>query len=113
VINALEQKENALLIIDEIHTVVGAGATTSGSMDASNILKPALSSGDIKCIGTTTYEEYKNHFEKDRAFSRRFEKIEVAEPSVDETWEILKGLRPYYEDHHGLKYSDKTLEAAA
>ena len=113
VINALEQKENALLIIDEIHTVVGAGATTSGSMDASNILKPALSSGDIKCIGTTTYEEYKNHFEKDRAFSRRFEKIEVAEPSVDETCEILKGLRPYYEEHHGLKYSDKTLTAAA
>ena len=113
VINALEQKENALLIIDEIHTVVGAGATTSGSMDASNILKPALSSGDIKCVGTTTYEEYKNHFEKDRAFSRRFEKIEVSEPTVDETFEILKGLRPYYEEHHGLKYSDKTLEIAA
>jgi len=113
VINALEQKENALLIIDEIHTVVGAGATTSGSMDASNILKPALSSGDIKCIGTTTYEEYKNHFEKDRAFSRRFEKIEVAEPTVDETCDILKGLRSCYEEHHGLKYSDKTIEAAA
>ncbi|MCG8615974.1 MAG: AAA family ATPase, partial [Desulfobacterales bacterium] len=113
VINALEKKDNALLVIDEIHTVVGAGATTSGSMDASNILKPALSSGDIKCIGTTTYEEYKNHFEKDRAFSRRFEKIEVSEPSVDETTEILKGLRPYYEEHHGLKYPDKTIEAAA
>jgi ATP-dependent Clp protease ATP-binding subunit ClpA len=113
VINALEKKKNALLIIDEIHTVIGAGATTSGSMDASNILKPALSSGDIKCIGTTTYEEYKNHFEKDRAFSRRFEKIEVAEPSVEETCDILKGLRPYYEEHHGLKYPDKTIEAAA
>ncbi len=113
VINALEKKDNALLVIDEIHTVVGAGATTSGSMDASNILKPALSSGDIKCIGTTTYEEYKNHFEKDRAFSRRFEKIEVSEPSVDETTEILKGLRPYYEEHHGLKYPDKSMEAAA
>ncbi len=113
VINALEKKKNALLIIDEIHTVIGAGATTSGSMDASNILKPALSSGDIKCIGTTTYEEYKNHFEKDRAFSRRFEKIEVAEPSVNESCDILKGLRPYYEEHHGLKYSDKTIEAAA
>ena len=113
VINALEKKENALLIIDEIHTVVGAGATTSGSMDASNILKPALSSGDIKCVGTTTYEEYKNHFEKDRAFSRRFEKIDVAEPSVEETCDILKGLRPYYEEHHGLHYSDKTLTAAA
>jgi len=113
VINALESKENALLIIDEIHTVVGAGATTSGSMDASNILKPALSSGDIKCIGTTTYEEYKNHFEKDRAFSRRFEKIEVSEPSVEETTQILKGLKPYYEEHHGLAYTAETIEAAA
>ncbi|HSL60844.1 MAG TPA: ATP-dependent Clp protease ATP-binding subunit ClpA [Desulfotignum sp.] len=113
VITALEEKENALLVIDEIHTVVGAGATSSGSMDASNILKPALSSGDIKCIGTTTYEEYKNHFEKDRAFSRRFEKIEVSEPSVEDTRMILLGLRPYYEKHHGLHYSDQTIEAAA
>ena len=113
VINALESKENALLVIDEIHTVVGAGATTSGSMDASNILKPALSSGDIKCIGTTTYEEYKNHFEKDRAFSRRFEKIEVSEPSVEETILILNGLKPYYEAHHGLNYTARTIEAAA
>ncbi len=113
VINALETKENALLIIDEIHTVVGAGATTSGSMDASNILKPALSSGEIKCIGTTTYEEYKNHFEKDRAFSRRFEKIEVSEPSVDETTQILTGLAPYYEKHHGLTYNADTIKAAA
>ncbi|WP_299976463.1 ATP-dependent Clp protease ATP-binding subunit ClpA [Desulfobacula sp.] len=113
VINALESKENALLIIDEIHTVVGAGATTSGSMDASNILKPALSSGDIKCVGTTTYEEYKNYFEKDRAFSRRFEKIEVSEPSVEETTQILNGLKPYYEEHHGLTYSAETIEAAA
>ena len=113
VITALEEKENALLVIDEIHTVVGAGATTSGSMDASNILKPALSTGDIKCIGTTTYEEYINHFEKDRAFSRRFEKIEVAEPSVEDTVEILKGLRTCYEEHHGLKYPDKSIEAAA
>ncbi len=113
VLSALEQKENALLVIDEIHTVVGAGATSSGSMDASNILKPALSSGELKCIGTTTYEEYKNHFEKDRAFSRRFEKIEVAEPSVEETRLILMGLRPYYEKHHGLHYSDQTIEAAA
>ncbi len=113
VINALESKENALLIIDEIHTVVGAGATSSGSMDASNILKPALSSGDIKCIGTTTYEEYKNHFEKDRAFSRRFEKIEVPEPTIEETTKILIGLKPYYEEHHGLKYTAQTIEAAA
>lgn len=113
VINALESKENALLIIDEIHTVVGAGATTSGSMDASNILKPALSSGDIKCIGTTTYEEYKNHFEKDRAFSRRFEKIEVSEPSLEEATQILAGLKPLYEEHHGLTYPAETIEAAA
>ncbi|MBT3175940.1 MAG: ATP-dependent Clp protease ATP-binding subunit ClpA [Desulfobacula sp.] len=113
VINALEAKEKALLVIDEIHTVVGAGATTSGSMDASNILKPALSSGDIKCIGTTTYEEYKNHFEKDRAFSRRFEKIEVSEPSVEETILILNGLKPYYEEHHGLTYTAETIKAAA
>ncbi len=113
VINALESKENALLIIDEIHTVVGAGATSSGSMDASNILKPALSSGDIKCIGTTTYEEYKNHFEKDRAFSRRFEKVEVSEPTIEETTKILIGLKPYYEEHHGLKYTAQTIEAAA
>jgi len=113
VIVALESKENALLVIDEIHTVVGAGATTSGSMDASNILKPALSSGEIKCIGTTTYEEYKNHFEKDRAFSRRFEKIEVSEPSVEETTLILTGLKPYYEKHHGLTYPAEIIEAAA
>ncbi len=113
VINALEAKDNALLIIDEIHTVVGAGATTSGSMDASNILKPALSSGDIKCIGTTTYEEYKNHFEKDRAFSRRFEKIEVPEPSLEEATQILAGLKPLYEKHHELTYPAETIEAAA
>ncbi len=113
VIKSLEVKDNALLVIDEIHTVVGAGATTSGSMDASNILKPALSSGEIKCIGTTTYEEYKNHFEKDRAFSRRFEKIEVPEPTVDETKLILEGLKPYYEEHHNLSYTAQTIEAAA
>ena len=113
VINALESKDNALLIIDEIHTVVGAGATSSGSMDASNILKPALSSGELKCIGTTTYEEYKNHFEKDRAFSRRFEKIEISEPTVEETTKILTGLKPYYEEHHGFKYTAQAIQAAA
>ncbi len=113
VITALEEKENALLVIDEIHTIVGAGATSSGSLDASNILKPALSSGSLRCIGSTTYEEYKNHFEKDRALSRRFEKIEVSEPNVEETIEILKGLKTCYEEHHGLKYTDEALEAAA
>ncbi len=113
VITALENKKNALLFIDEIHTVVGAGATSSGSMDASNILKPALTTGSIRCVGSTTYEEYKNHFEKDRALSRRFEKIEVPEPTVEETIEILKGLKGCYEEHHGLTYTDEALEAAA
>ncbi|MBF0202220.1 MAG: ATP-dependent Clp protease ATP-binding subunit ClpA [Desulfamplus sp.] len=113
VIESLESKENALLFIDEIHTVVGAGATSSGSMDASNILKPALSAGTIRCVGSTTYEEYKNYFEKDRALSRRFEKIEVPEPSVVDTIEILKGLKSCYEEHHQLNYTDEALEAAA
>ncbi|MCF8045802.1 MAG: ATP-dependent Clp protease ATP-binding subunit ClpA [Desulfarculaceae bacterium] len=113
VINSLKEKENSLLIIDEIHTVVGAGATSNGSMDASNILKPALSQGEIKCIGTTTYEEFKNYFEKDRAFSRRFEKIEIGEPTVDESIEILKGLKPHYEEHHRIEYSDEALEATS
>ncbi len=113
VISALEEKENALLVIDEIHTVVGAGATSSGSMDASNILKPALSSGALRCLGSTTYEEYKNFFEKDRALSRRFEKIEVPEPTVEETIEILKGLKSCYETHHGLEYTDEAIEACA
>lgn len=113
VIDALETKSNALLFIDEIHTVVGAGATSSGSLDASNILKPALASGIIRCVGSTTYEEYKNYFEKDRALSRRFEKIEVPEPSVEETIEILKGLKWCYEEHHQLNYTQESLDAAA
>ena len=101
-----------ILFIDEIHTIVGAGATSSGSMDASNILKPALSTGDIRCIGSTTYEEYKNHFEKDRALSRRFEKIEICEPSIHESVLILKGLRSAYESHHDIVYTDAALKAA-
>lgn len=113
VLSALMAMENTILFIDEIHTVVGAGATNSGSMDASNILKPALTSGELKCIGSTTYEEYKSHLEKDRALSRRFEKIEVAEPSVDETFLILKGLAPCYEAHHGIHYTDEALRCAA
>jgi ATP-dependent Clp protease ATP-binding subunit ClpA len=92
---------------------VGAGATSSGSMDASNILKPVLSSGEIRCIGSSTYEEYKNHFEKDRALSRRFEKVEIFEPPINETVKILKGLRSRYEEHHGIVYSDPALKAAA
>ena len=113
VISRLTNIPNAILFIDEIHTIVGAGATSSGSMDASNILKPVLGSGDLRCIGSTTYEEYKNHFDKDRAFSRRFEKIEIVEPPVDETVKILKGLRSRYEAHHNIRYSDTALKAAA
>ncbi|NOY70079.1 MAG: ATP-dependent Clp protease ATP-binding subunit ClpA [Deltaproteobacteria bacterium] len=113
VINALKKKENPILFIDEIHTVVGAGATSSGSMDASNILKPSLMTGELRCIGSTTYEEYKNFFGKDRAFSRRFEKIELAEPSTEDTIKILKGLKSCYEEHHGITYTDAALKAAA
>jgi ATP-dependent Clp protease ATP-binding subunit ClpA len=113
IISALQKKTNAILFIDEIHTIIGAGATSSGSMDASNILKPSLLTGDLRCIGSTTYEEFKNFFDKDRAFSRRFEKIEIAEPSVSDTVKILKGLKVYYEDHHMIKYTDKALQAAA
>jgi len=113
VILELKKKRGAILFIDEIHTVVGAGATSGGSMDASNILKPVLVAGGLRCIGSTTYEEYKNHFEKDRALSRRFQKVEIREPSVDETYRILQGLRPYYEQHHGVRYTDGSLRAAA
>ena len=102
VITELQKKPKAILFIDEIHTIVGAGATSSGSMDASNILKPVLASGEIRCIGSSTFEEYKNHFEKDRALSRRFEKIEIMEPPVSQTVQILKGLRSRYEEHHVL-----------
>ncbi len=102
VIDALCNQKDAVLFIDEIHTIVGAGATSGGSMDASNILKPALASGEFRCIGSTTYEEYKNHFQKDRALSRRFEKIDIIEPSVSETIDILKGLRSRYEAHHQI-----------
>ncbi len=113
VIQEIKKKKGAILFIDEIHTVVGAGATSGGSMDASNILKPVLVAGGLRCIGSTTYEEYKNHFEKDRALSRRFQKVEIHEPSVDETYKILQGLKPYYEDHHGVRYTDASLRGAA
>ena len=113
VLAALKKKKDAILFIDEIHTTVGAGATSRGSMDASNILKPALQTGDLRCIGSTTFEEYKNFFEKDRALSRRFEKIEIFEPSVPETIKILKGLKSRYEDHHGIVYTDQALKTAA
>jgi len=112
VIGELQKRKNVILFIDEIHTIVGAGATSSGSMDASNILKPVLANGEIRCIGSTTYEEYKNHFEKDRALSRRFEKIEISEPSIAESVKILKGLRTRYEEHHDIVYTDMALKAA-
>ena len=111
-IAALMKRDDAILFIDEIHTIVGAGATSGGSMDASNILKPALSTGELRCIGSTTHEEYKNHFEKDRALSRRFEKIEIDEPTPAETVKILKGLRARYEAHHDIRYTDAALKSA-
>ncbi len=113
VLAALRQKPGAILFIDEIHTVVGAGATHGGSMDASNLLKPALASGDLRCIGATTFQDFKQHFERDRALARRFQKIELTEPSVEETVEILRGLKGPYEEHHRVTYTDDALNAAA
>jgi ATP-dependent Clp protease ATP-binding subunit ClpA len=113
VITALKKEPGAILFIDEIHTVVGAGATSGGSMDASNILKPVLSQGKIRCIGSTTYEEYRSHFERDHALARRFQKIEITEPTVEQTYRILKGLKVHYEKHHGVTYTDAALRAAA
>jgi ATP-dependent Clp protease ATP-binding subunit ClpA len=109
----LKKKPGAILFIDEIHTIIGAGAASGGVMDASNLLKPMLASGDIKCMGSTTFAEYRGIFEKDRALSRRFQKIDVMEPTVDQTYEILKGLRERFEDHHKVRYSDNALKAAA
>jgi ATP-dependent Clp protease ATP-binding subunit ClpA len=113
VIKALQKLDRAILFIDEIHTIVGAGATTGGSMDASNLLKPALAGGRLRCIGSTTFQEYRQHFEKDRALSRRFQRVEVDEPSVEDTVKILQGLRKQYEEFHGVTYTDEALRAAA
>jgi len=113
VVAAVEKHPNIILFIDEIHTIVGAGATSGGSMDASNLLKPALQAGTLRCIGSTTYEEYKNYVEKDRALSRRFQKIDIEEPSVADTYAILQGLQNRYEEHHGVKYSQAAIKAAA
>jgi ATP-dependent Clp protease ATP-binding subunit ClpA len=113
VIAALKKKENVILFIDEIHTIVGAGATSGGSMDASNIIKPVLATGEMRCIGSTTYPEYKAAFERDRALARRFQKIEIGEPSLEETVQILRGLKSYYEEHHEVRYTDEALRAAA
>ena len=112
VVSELEKLPHAVLFIDEIHTVIGAGATSGGAMDASNLLKPALSSGAIRCIGSTTYKEFRNHFEKDRALLRRFQKIDVNEPSIEDSVKILMGLRPSYEEHHKLKYTPEAIKAA-
>ena len=112
VITQIEKMPEAVLFIDEIHTVIGAGSTSGGSMDASNLLKPALGRGTIKCIGSTTYKEYRNHFEKDRALVRRFQKIDVNEPSIDDAVKILMGLKKYYEDHHNVEYSNEAITTA-
>jgi ATP-dependent Clp protease ATP-binding subunit ClpA len=113
VVKSLLKIDGAILFIDEIHTIVGAGATSGGSMDASNLLKPALASGRMRCIGSTTFEEFRQHFEKDRALSRRFQRVEVNEPSIEDTKKILIGLRGQYEEFHGVKYTDEALDAAA
>jgi ATP-dependent Clp protease ATP-binding subunit ClpA len=109
----LKKRDKSILFIDEIHTIIGAGAASGGVMDASNLLKPMLSSGELRCIGSTTYQEFRGIFEKDSALTRRFQKIDVNEPSVDETYRILKGLKSRFEDHHHLRYTDKALRAAA
>ena len=112
VLRELEDLEGAVLFIDEIHTVIGAGATSGGAMDASNLLKPSLASGSLRCIGSTTYKEFRNHFEKDRALVRRFQKIDVVEPTISDTVKILKGLKPYYEKHHNIRYTGEAIRAA-
>lgn len=112
VVSELEKMPEAILFIDEIHTVIGAGATSGGAMDASNLLKPALSGGSIRCIGSTTYKEFRNHFEKDRALLRRFQKIDVNEPTVEDTIKILKGLKSAFEEHHNVKYTPDALKTA-
>ena len=113
VIKAIESKENAILFIDEIHTIVGAGSTSGGSLDASNLLKPALARGTLRCIGATTYKEYNNNFEKDRALARRYQKINVEESSVSETLRILDGIKSYYESHHQVRYTNQAIKYAA
>ena len=113
VLSQLRREEGAILFIDEIHTIIGAGAASGGVMDASNLIKPMLASGELKCIGSTTYQEFRGIFEKDHALSRRFQKIDIAEPTVEETVDILKGLKPRFEEHHKIKYSPRALRAAA
>jgi ATP-dependent Clp protease ATP-binding subunit ClpA len=111
VVKELENHPDAVLFIDEIHTVIGAGATSGGAMDASNLLKPALASGTLRCMGSTTYKEFRQHFEKDRALVRRFQKIDVNEPTIEDTIKILKGLKVYYEEFHKLRYTNDAIKA--
>src|SRR6185312_5658017 len=113
VMKALAEKDNAIVFIDELHTIVGAGAATGGAMDASNLIKPALANGKLRCIGTTTHKEYRTYIEKDRALARRFQPIEVEEPSIEDTIKVLTGLRERYEEFHGVSYTNKALRAAA
>jgi len=112
VMTEMEEHEDAVLFIDEIHTIIGAGATSGGAMDASNLLKPALQGGKLRCMGSTTYKEFRQHFEKDRALARRFQKIDVDEPSVEDSIKILKGLKPYFEEHHDVKYTADAIKIA-
>src|SRR5476649_2531795 len=112
VVKELEGQKGAILFIDEIHTVIGAGATSGGAMDASNLLKPALQAGVLRCIGSTTYKEYRQYFEKDRALVRRFQKIDVAEPTIPDSIKILKGLKPYFEEYHKVRYTADAIKAS-
>ncbi|MEI2455195.1 MULTISPECIES: ATP-dependent Clp protease ATP-binding subunit ClpA [Lysobacter] len=112
VLAQLKRQPEAILFVDEIHTIIGAGSASGGTMDASNLIKPALSSGELRCIGSTTFQEYRGIFEKDRALARRFQKIDIVEPTVGETYQILQGLKPKYESHHGVTYADEALQAA-
>ena len=112
VVKELEDHDDAVLFIDEIHTVIGAGATSGGAMDASNLLKPALAGGKLRTMGSTTYKEFRQHFEKDRALSRRFQKIYVNEPSVEDAIKILRVIKPYFEEHHGVKYTNYAIKTS-
>src|SRR5207342_1648978 len=112
VLAQMRKEPRAILFIDEIHTIIGAGSASGGTMDASNLIKPVLASGELRCIGSTTFQEYRGIFEKDRALARRFQKIDIVEPTVGETFEILQGLKPRYESHHGVTYADEALQAA-
>ncbi len=113
VIEAILKRPKAILFIDEIHTIVGAGATQDGSLDAANLIKPALQSGQLRCMGSTTHQDLKSSIDKDHALARRFQKVVIREPSVEETYRILKGLRGYYEDHHNVQYTDPALRITA